>query len=139
MDKILGYWRLKENKDFDNFLIFTQTPWWQRRIALNCAINLSLRCFLKNPKGHNHYNKKVESLFYSTDENIILDNEWRQYDDIRKKYSLKDQTVNVQILGTVVNWEEKIYMNNNNLVIKYVWKEGDKTKTATQKFTKETE
>ena len=139
MDKILGHWRLKENNDFDNFLIFTQTSWWQRKIALNCAINISLRCFLKKPNGYNHYNKKVESLFYSTDENIILDNEWRQYGEIKKQYSLKDKTINVKILGTIVNWEEQIYMNNNNLVIKYEWKEGDQTKTATQEFSKETE
>ena len=139
MDKILGQWELKENIDFNKFLIFTQTSWWQRQIALNCAISISIRCFLKNPKGANHYNKKVESLFYSTDENIVLDNKFRQYNEISKKYSFDDETVNVEIHGTIVNWKEHIYVDNNNLFIKYAWKEGDKTVTSTQEFTKESE
>lgn len=136
MDKVLGSWRLKENVNFSNFLIFTQTSWFERRIALNCSIDVYIRCFLKNPSGYNHYNKKVKSMFYNTDENIILDFKPRMYGPIKKIYYLEDDRVNVDIKGTIVNWREQIYINNNNLVIKYIWNEGENIKTASQEFIK---
>ena len=75
-------------------------------------------------------------MFYNTDENIILDGKYRIYDKIKKKYYLEDDVVNVDITGTIVNWKEQIYINNDNLMIKYIWEENQATKTATQEFTK---
>ena len=137
MEKLLGKWKLKENNNFCNFLIFTQTSWLERRVALNCSIDVYISCFLKNPKGFNHYNKLVSSIFYNMGENIILDNKPRIYDKIKKNYYLKDDIVNVDITGTIVNWKEQIYINNNNLIIKYIWLENELTKTASQEFTKQ--
>lgn len=136
MDKLLGKWKLKDNICFNNFLIFTQTSWLERQVALNCSINVYIESFLKSPHINNHYNKKVTSMFYNTDENIILDGKYRIYDKIKKKYYLEDDVVNVDITGTIVNWKEQIYINNDNLMIKYIWEENQATKTATQEFTK---
>ena len=136
MENLLGNWRLKENINFGGFLIFTQTSWLERRVALNCSIDVYIKCFLRNPKGFNHYSKQVNSLFYNMDENIILDGKPRLYDKITKKYYLKDKTVNVDITGTIVNWKEQIYIDNDNLTIKYIWLENELTKTASQEFTK---
>ena len=109
MDRLLGDWRLKENVNFDNFLLFTQTSWLERRVALNCSIDVSIMCILKNPYIFSHYHKKVTSLFYNMDENIILDGKERLYDKIKKKHYLKDGIVNIDITGTIVNWKEQIY------------------------------
>ena len=137
MDKLLGNWILKENIDFNSFLIFTQTSWLERRVALNCSINVCIKCFLKSPTRPNHYNKYVESLFYNMDENIILDGKFRLYNKIKKKYYTEGDVVNVDIVGTIVHWKEQIYINNDSLIIKYIWDEDTGTKTATQEFTKQ--
>ena len=138
MDKLLGNWRLKENNNFNSFLMFTQTSWLNRRVALNCSIDVYIARILKKPLGFNHYNKQVNSLFYNMDENIILDGNPRLYDKITKKYFIKDDVVNVDIVGTIVNWKEQIYINNDNLIIKYIWMENNLTKSATQEFNKRT-
>ena len=135
MERVLGYWKLKENRNFNNFLIFTNTSWFERGVALNCSIDVYISCFLTNPTGLNHYNKKVKSMFYNVSENIILDNKQRKYDTLVKKYYVKEGIINTDILGTIVNWQEQIYINNNNnLIIKYIWRSDEKVEEASQEF-----
>ena len=46
MENLLGNWRLKENINFGGFLIFTQTSWLERRVALNCSIDVYVKCYV---------------------------------------------------------------------------------------------
>jgi len=132
MDNFLGKWRLKENINFDSFLIFTQLSWFERTIALSSPITLFLT------KDIGNYTKKIESLFYNSEEKIILDNTPRIYNKIKKTYSKTTDEVNVNIVGEIVNWNEKISLKNNELIIKYTWDDEEtKEKTyASQIFTK---
>jgi len=132
MDNFLGKWRLKENINFDSFLIFTQLSWFERTIALSSPITLFLT------KDIGNYTKKIESLFYNSEEKIILDNTPRIYNKIKKTYSKTPDEVNVNIVGEIVNWNEKISLKNNELIIKYTWDDEEtKEKTyASQIFTK---
>ena len=139
MDKILGKWQLKENRGFDNFLIFTQTAWLSRTVALSCPINVSITRLLKSGKNQNHYTQTIQSLFYNATENIVLDSQSRDYNKIKKSYYLKDDVIHADITGTIVNWKERIYVQDSNLFIRYFWLEGCITQTATQEFVKSKE
>lgn len=128
MESILGSWKLKENKNFSNFLIFTQTPWYQRMIAEYSPIDVTIK------KKDNGYIKKIESTFYNTEEFIILDDKTRDYDNIRKKYKLEENRIDCCVNGSIVNWNERIYKEGQNLVIEYCWLENGELKTASQDF-----
>lgn len=132
MDTLLGKWRLIRNDDFNMFLAFTQTSWFERKIAENSNINVEIQ-----RTEQNIYHKSIESLFYNATESITLDNTFRLYDKIEKRYSYKEGIIKTDIIGTIVNWRENIYLNNKNqLVIEYVWTEDDTEKTASQIFEK---
>ena len=130
MENILGSWKLKKNNNFTNFLVFTQTPWYQRFIAENSPIDVSI------VKKDNGYVKKIESTFYNTEEFIIPDNTFRDYNNIKKKYNLENNIIDTDIKGTIVNWNEKIYLQGDSLIIEYSWLEEDELKFATQDFSK---
>ena len=57
MEKILGSWKLVENLNFSEFLIYTQTPWYQRQIAEYSNINIVL-----TKTGEDMYNKVHQML-----------------------------------------------------------------------------
>ena len=130
MDNILGSWKLKKNNNFNKFLVFTQTPWYQRFIAENSPIDVSI------VKKDNGYVKKIESTFYNSEEFIILDDTVREYDKIKKKYTFENNIIDTDIKGTIVNWNEKIYKEGEKLIIEYSWLENDELKFASQDFCK---
>ena len=132
MDRFTGKWSLKENNNFNNFLLFTQLSWIERMVALTSPISLFLT------KNNPTYTKKIESLFYNAEEKIILDNRPRLYNNITKTYSETHGCISVEICGEVVRWNEKISLKNNDLVIEYTWNDdGTSEKTnASQIFTK---
>lgn len=132
MENILGNWKLKKNNNFNKFLVFTQTPWYQRIIAANSPINVSI---IKKEHGYG-YVKKVESAFYNSEELIILDNTFREYDKIKKRYTLENNVIDTDIKGAIVNWNEKIYKQGPSLIIEYSWLENDELQFATQDFEK---
>jgi len=130
MEKILGSWNLKKNNNFNKFLVFTQTPWYQRIIAENSSINVSI---IEEDGG---YTKKIDSAFYNTEEFIILDDTFREYNNIQKKYTLENNTIDTDIKGTIVNWNEKIYRQSDSLIIEYSWLEDGELIFASQDFGK---
>lgn len=130
MENILGSWRLKTNNNFNEFLVFTQTPWYQRLIAENSSIEVSII------KDNNGYRKKIDSAFYNNEEFIILDDTFREYNNIQKKYTLENNTIDTDIKGTIVNWNEKIYRQGTGLIIEYSWLEDGELKFASQDFSK---
>jgi len=132
MLSLLGKWRLIQNNDFNEFLIFTQTSWFERKIAENSNINVEIKKI-----NENIYHKSIESLFYNTKENITLDNTFKLYDKIQKRYSYNNDRIKTDIIGTIVNWTESIFLNDNNqLVIEYVWTENGTNQHASQVFDK---
>ena len=96
MDRFTGKWSLKENNNFNNFLLFTQLSWIERMVALTSPITLFLT------KNNSTYTKKIESLFYNAEEKIILDNRPRLYNNITKTYSETHGCISVEICGEVV-------------------------------------
>lgn len=130
MDNILGSWTLKNNKNFNKFLEFTQIPWYQRLIAEHSSINVLI---IEKEGG---YVKKINSTFFNSEEFIILDDTFRKYDEIKKKYTFENNIINTDIKGTIVNWNEKIYKQGDELIIEYCWLEDNDLKFATQDFCK---
>ena len=131
MDNILGLWKLKKNNNFNKFLVFTHTPWYVRLIAEHASIDVSI------VKKSNGYLKKIESAFYNSEEFIILDNTFRKYDyGVLKKYTLENNVIDTDIKGTIVNWNEKIYRQDDSLIIEFSWLEDEELKFATQDFSK---
>lgn len=130
MDQFLGKWKLIKNNRFSDFLIFTQTSWLIRSLALTSNIEVNIS---KNACG---YSKSVSSLFYNSHEDIILDKKYSQSGSLKKKYYIQDKCVNSDIIGEIVNWNEKIFIESNKLIIEYLWLEDNMLKTATQDFIK---
>ena len=52
----------------------------------------------------------------------------------RKKYSYVDGSVLVDIIGSMVNWKERIYYEEPNLIVEYMWEDDGKKHTAKQIF-----
>jgi hypothetical protein len=130
MEKILGKWKLKDSIRFTDFLSFTRLPWYQIQIANYSTIDLHL-----TKLSEMKYSKKVESLFYNVNHTIDINNIYKECDDGKKiKYSISDNKIITDIIGTIVNWQEIISFNDPYLQIEYVWEEKGETKTAQQIF-----
>lgn len=129
MDQFLGKWKLIKNSGFSEFLIFTETSWLSRSLALASNIEVNI---LKNAEG---YSKTISSLFYNPHENIVFDGKYRQYGSFKKKYYIQDKSVNVDIIGDI-RWTEKIFIEDGKLIIEYFWLEGNNIKIASQDFIK---
>ena len=130
MEKLLGKWKLKENIRFTQFLSFTQLPWYQIQVADYSTIDLHL-----TKVSEMKYVKKVESLFYNVNHTININNTYKESNDGKKiKYSISDNKIITDIIGTIVNWQEIISFNEPYLQIEYVWEEEGETKTAQQIF-----
>ena len=130
MEKILGKWKLKDSIRFTDFLSFTRLPWYQIQIANYSTIDLHL-----TKLSEMKYSKKVESLFYNVNHTIDINNIYKECDDGKKiKYSISDNKIITDIIGTIVNWQEIISFNDPYLQIEYIWEEKGETKTAQQIF-----
>jgi hypothetical protein len=130
MENLLGKWKLKENIRFTDFLSFTKLPWYQIQVANYSNIELCL-----SKVSEMKYSKKVESLFYNVNHTIDINNIYKECDDGKKiKYSISDNKIITDIIGTIVNWQEIISFNDPYLQIEYVWEEKGETKTAQQIF-----
>ena len=128
MNNLLGKWKLLENKSFDDFLKFTKIPWYQRKVAAYSSINLSI-----TQEGCS-YVKSVKSTFYNTLEKIVFDDNYITSGSTRKKYSYVDGSVLVDVIGSIVNWRERIYYEYPNLIVEYIWEEDCKERMACQVF-----
>ena len=125
----VGVWNLVKNNNFSEFLNHVQIPWYQRSIASLLYVKVKIE-----KQSDIHYIKTVESYFHNSVEDIILDNEYHTSDGrIKRLYTVKDDIINVDIIGTVANWKEKIYNKNNNLIIEYTFNDS----SASQVFEKE--
>ena len=130
MENILGKWKLEENINFGDFLIFTQTTWYQRQIAEHSNIDITL-----TKLDENKYNKTVDALFFTQNEDIILDGKEREYEgNIKKSYLLSDNAIDVSITGSIVNWKEKIKFKEPYLYVEYSWITYGDVCSALQKF-----
>tara|TARA_B110000208_G_scaffold187130_1_gene244706 strand:- start:726 stop:1160 length:435 start_codon:yes stop_codon:yes gene_type:complete len=130
MEKLLGKWKLKDTVRFTDFLSFTRLPWYQIQIANYSTIDLHL-----TKLSEMKYTKKVESLFYNVNHTIDINNIYKECDDGKKiKYSISDNKIITDIIGTIVNWQEIISFNDPYLQIEYIWEEKGETKTAQQIF-----
>jgi len=113
----VGVWNLVKNNNFSEFLTHVQIPWYQRSFASLLYVTVKIE-----KKSDIHYIKRVESYFHNSTEDIILDNKYHTSDEgIKRLYTVKDDIINVDIIGTVANWKEKIYNKNNNLIIEYTF------------------
>ena len=117
MNYILGKWYISKNKNFDDFLKFTHVPWYQRKIAEHSNIDIEIQKLAPNK-----FTRIVNSLFYNNQENIVINNEFHKHDKVRKKYTISNGMIIVNIKGSRVNWTEKIYYEAPYLVVEYTWK-----------------
>ena len=135
MDNLLGKWKLVKNEGFDKFLKFTQISWYKRKIAEYSPINIEIeRLPMRLRTGGYEYEKRVRSTFYKTDERITFNDEYVPSGTTRRKYTLTDDGILVDIIGSMVNWNERIYYEEPNLIVEYSWKEGAVEKFARQIF-----
>ena len=135
MDNLLGKWKLVKNEGFDKFLKFTQISWYKRKIAEYSPINIEIeRLPMRLRTGGYEYEKRVRSTFYKTDERITFNDEYVPSGTTRRKYTLTDDGILVDIIGSIVNWNERIYYEEPNLIVEYSWKEGTVEKFARQIF-----
>lgn len=120
MNYLLGKWYIHKNTNFDNFLKFTQVPWYQRKIAKHSNIDLEI-----SKIDDKNFVKKINSMFYKNEERIILDGDYHKNNTVKRKYSIDDSenpTITVDVQGSIVNWIEKIYYEDPHLVVEYIWK-----------------
>tara|TARA_B110000858_G_scaffold197131_1_gene257735 strand:+ start:1404 stop:1793 length:390 start_codon:yes stop_codon:yes gene_type:complete len=112
----IGVWNLVTNNNFNEFLNHVQIPWYQRSLASLLYVKVKIE-----KHSDIHYKKVVESYFHNSIENIILDDKYHTSDDgIKRLYTIENDIITVDIIGTIANWKEKIYNNDkNNLVIEY--------------------
>ena len=133
MHNILGKWYIHKNNNFNDFLKFTQTPWYQRKIAEHSNIDLEITKI-----NDDNFVKTINSLFYNNKEEIEINGEYNDCDKLKKKYEItgseNESIINVDIKGTIVNWKEKIYYNEPHLIVEYIWNVKNENKYARQYF-----
>ena len=121
MLNLVGKWQLQKQEQFDNFLKYTQIPWYQRKIARYCKV---LTNIIHN--DDDKFTKEVSATFYKMDpENIdFTKDEWIKSGTTQKKYHMEGDIINVDVKGSVVNWKEKIYYQHPNMIVEYHWLDG---------------
>ena len=121
MLNLVGKWKLQKQEQFDNFLKYTQIPWYQRKIARYCKV---LTNIIHN--DDDKFTKEVSATFYKMDpENIdFTKDEWIKSGTTQKKYHMEGDIINVDVKGSVVNWKEKIYYQDPNMIVEYHWLDG---------------
>lgn len=121
MLNLVGKWKLQKQEQFDNFLKYTQIPWYQRKIARYCKV---LTNIIHN--DDDKFTKEVSATFYKMDpENIdFTKDEWIKSGTTQKKYNMDGDVINVDVKGSVVNWKEKIYYQDPNMIVEYHWLDG---------------
>jgi len=121
MFNLVGKWKLQKQEQFDNFLKYTQIPWYQRKIARYCKV---LTNIIHN--DDDKFTKEVSATFYKMDpENIdFTKDEWIKSGTTQKKYHMEGDIINVDVKGSVVNWKEKIYYQDPNMIVEYHWLDG---------------
>ena len=130
MFNLVGKWKLSKNEEFDNFLKYTKIPWYQRKIARYCKVLTSIKQI-----NENEFLKEATATFYKMDpENIdFTKDEWIKSGTTKKKYSRDGDVINVEVKGSMVDWNEKIYYQDPNMIVEYHWLNGG---FAKQIFTK---
>tara|TARA_B100000963_G_C22520956_1_gene623024 strand:+ start:480 stop:875 length:396 start_codon:yes stop_codon:yes gene_type:complete len=130
MNYLVGKWNLVEKSNFDGFLKYTQIPWYQRKIAKYCGVTTTI-----SKNNDETYTKSVKSRFYKMDPEIIdFDkSEYIKSGTTKKKYSREDDVILADVLGSIVNWKERIYYQEPYLIVEYNW---GKDGFAQQKFKK---
>ena len=121
MLNLVGKWKLQKQEQFDNFLKYTQIPWYQRKIARYCKVLTNII-----HDDDDKFTKEVSATFYKMDpENIdFTKDEWIKSGTTQKKYNMDGDVINVDVKGSVVNWKEKIYYQDPNMIVEYHWLDG---------------
>ncbi len=133
MENLLGKWQLSKQEKFDNFLKWTKIPWYKRKIASYCNIMTNIE-----QNSDNSWLKTVTATFYKMDpENIDFSkDEWIKSGTTKKRYSREGDIINVEVKGSMVDWNEKIYYQDPNMIVEYSWFGGGH---ARQIFSKKTD
>jgi len=118
MNLFLGKWKLKENINFDEFLKFCQYRWITRKIALKANIDLEIIKI-----SEKEIKRVIKSTFFNSEEKYMLDNKFHVNKELlKKKHNFENNIIKTEIIGTICNWEEEIYVKNNTLIIERYWK-----------------
>ena len=112
MHNILGKWYIHKNNNFNDFLKFTQTPWYQRKIAEHSNIDLEI-----TQNNESSFVKTINSLFYNNKEEIEINGEYNMCDKLKK--TTLDRQGYVLFIAEVVRWSLTL-VDLVDLVIDYI-------------------
>jgi len=149
-DEAVGRWKLERNVRFSDFLKWVGYGYMTRQIALSAAVNVTIEKVeesgtqtTKNVDAPTSFRKKVESSFYSTDEVMVLDDQWRDVGKLRKKHELvvneDDDTryIRSTIKGKTHEWSEEVRIRGDGTMENvYIFKDAGVNKRAVQTFSR---
>ena len=133
MKELIGKWNLIKMKDFDKFLLFIKFNSIVSQIIKNVSVKLII-----NKNEDNSYQKKISSPFYSTNEKILLDKKYYEYDNFMKKYKFENNMIicKAKYPKYKLKWQEVIYIKNENIYVDFMWQKNNKDYFARQIFKK---
>jgi len=133
MKELIGKWNLIKMKDFDKFLTFIKFNSIINQIIKNVSVKLII-----NKNEDNSYQKKISSPFYSTNEKILLDKKYYEYDNFMKKYKFENNMIicKAKYPKYKLKWQEVIYIKNENIYVDFMWQKNNKDYFARQIFKK---
>lgn len=139
VDCFCGRWTLKENKCFDEFLVYYQYPWYKRTIAQMASIDLVITD--KTENGVPSLKRDILSSFYTKSEVYIFDGEERENDEhFFKVHTITPEgTIHSKITnGDDIVFTDVIAVKDNILTVTKTWNDGTTTedKVCVQTFTR---
>lgn len=133
MDIFIGKWKLEENVNFDEFLIYYNYNWIKRKLALASYIDLNIQ----KTDDENVLKRIIDSAFMKTEEDYNLNN-IRQQNELGyyKSHQIIDGEIHTNADGKGITWKEFARIKNGKLHLTRTWHENGVEKTCDQIFSK---
>ena len=133
MDKFIGTWKLETNENFDEFLTYYGYSWLGRQAALASNIDLTI----EKPDKEHVIKRIVDSTFMKADELYIFDgNFYINQENLKKKHTFEDNCIISEVKGDSFEWNEKICIENDKMIIKRTWSNNGTEYICSQVFSK---
>ena len=133
MDQYIGKWQLLENKNLEKFLEYYGYSWFSIKAALVANVDV----YFEKTRNKDIIKRTIDSTFLKGIEEYNFDGNFhKNSEDLRKKHSLRDGNIFSDVYLQQKFWTEEIMVENEKLILKRFWINGEEQCSCTQIFVK---
>ena len=133
MDVFIGKWQLLENKNLEKFLEYYGYGW----LSIKAALVANVDAYFEKTDNPNVIKRTIDSTFLKGVEEYNFDGDFhKNNENLRKKHSLREGKIFSEVYLQQKFWTEEIMVENEKLILKRFWINGEEQCNCTQIFVK---